>query len=176
MSDLSSTPEPARTSIAKHIPPAQLFRYLLVGGWNTILGYTCFFLMNRWLARVMPAYSYIAASLLSNIIGITVAFLGYKWFVFRTKGNYLLEWLRSLIVYSGSILFSAVALAPLVGLIRHITRYQTQAPYIAGALVAIVTVISSFFGHKHLSFREVSPKYPNERLKLTAKDIENTIS
>ena len=129
--------------------------------------------MNRWLARMMPAYSYIAASLLSNIISIIVAFLGYKWFVFRTKGNYLLEWLRCLIVYSGSILFSAVALAPLVGLIRHTTRYQTQAPYIAGALVAAFTVISSFFGHKHLSFQEVVAQYPDEHLKLTAKDTEN---
>ena len=158
MSNLLSTPQPAKSGFAKHIRPAQLFRYLLVGGWNTLFGYACFFLMNRWLARMMPAYSYIAASLLSSIISITIAFFGYKWFVFRTKGNYLLEWLRSLIVYSGSIVISAVALAPLVGLIRHTTRYQTQAPYIAGALVAIFTVISSFFGHKHLSFREVSPK------------------
>lgn len=160
MSNLVSPSAPARSGIAKHIPPAQLFRYLLVGGWNTLFGYTCFFLMNRWLSRVMPAYSYIAASLLSNVINITVAFLGYKWFVFRTKGNYLREWLRSLIVYSGTILFSAVALAPLVGLIRHTTRYQTQAPYIAAALVAVFTVISSFFGHKHLSFRETSTQIP----------------
>jgi putative flippase GtrA len=103
---------------------------------------------------VMPAYSYIAASLASNLISITVAFLGYKWFVFQTKGNYLREWLRSLIVYSGTILFSATVLAPLVGLIRHATRYQIQAPYIAGALVAVFTVTSSFFGHKHISFRQ----------------------
>lgn len=146
-----------RSALARHIPPDQLFRYFLVGGWNTLFGYTCFFLANRWLSRVMPAYSYIAASLASNLISITVAFLGYKWFVFRTRGNYLREWLRSLIVYSGAIVFSALALAPLVGLIRHTTRYQTEAPYIAGALVAMFTVISSFFGHKHISFREHHP-------------------
>lgn len=150
------SPVPARGGIAKHIPPTQLFRYLLVGGWNTIFGYTCFFLINQWLTHKMPTYSYIAASLSSNFISITVAFLGYKWFVFRTKGNYLKEWLRSLIVYSGTIIFSALALAPLVGLIRHITRFQSQAPYVAGGLVASITVISSFFGHKHISFRPSS--------------------
>jgi putative flippase GtrA len=155
MTDLLS-PAPARGGIAKHIPPAQLFRYLLVGGWNTIFGYTCFFLINRWLTHKMSAYSYIAASLSSNLISITVAFLGYKWFVFQTKGNYVREWLRSLIVYSGTIFFSAVALAPLVGLIRHTTRFQTQAPYLAGAIVALFTVVSSFFGHKHISFRHSS--------------------
>ena len=105
-----------RNGIVKYIPSAQLFRYILVGGWNTLFGYTCFFLINRWLSHLLPAYSYIAASLASNLIAITVAFLGYKWFVFQTKGSYLREWLRS--------------------------------------LVAIFTVVSSFFGHKHLSFRQ----------------------
>lgn len=159
MSDLLAAPPPPvkKGGLAKHIPPAQLFRYLVVGGWNTVFGYTCFFLMNRWLSRVMPAYSYIAASIGSNLISITVAFLGYKWFVFRTKGNYVREWLRSLIVYSGTILFSAVAIAPLVGLIRHATHFTTQAPYIAQAIVAVFTVVSSFFGHKHLSFRQPKP-------------------
>jgi putative flippase GtrA len=96
MSDLLSAAAGGR-GIAKHIPPAQLLRYLLVGGWNTVFGYSCFFLINRWLTHKMPAYSYIAASLSSNLISITVAFLGYKWFVFQTEGNYLREWLRSLI-------------------------------------------------------------------------------
>ena len=154
MSDLLSSTAYVRKGIARHIPSGQLFRYLLIGGWNTLFGYTCFFLMNRWLSQVMPVYSYIAASLASNMISITVAFLGYKWVVFRTKGNYLREWFRSLMVYGGTMVFSAVALAPLVGLIRHTTHYQTEAPYISAAMVAIITMISSFFGHKHLSFRE----------------------
>ena len=145
------------SGITSHIPSGQFLRYVLVGGWNTVFGYSCFFLMNRWLSTIMPAYSYIAASLVSSPIAITVAFLGYKWFVFRTRGNYLSEWLRTLTIYSGSTIFSALALAPLVGLVRHTTRYQSEAPYIAGALVAIFTVISSFFGHKHFSFRKTSP-------------------
>jgi putative flippase GtrA len=142
--------------ITKHIPPAQLLRYILIGGWNTVFGYTCFFLMNRWLATVMPAYSYLAASLASSLVAITVAFLGYKWFVFRTKGNYLREWLRTLTVYSGGVLVSTLTLAPLVGLIRHTTRYQTEAPYVAVAMIALFNLISSFLGHRHFSFRRTS--------------------
>jgi putative flippase GtrA len=156
MSDPDARAETGRSWITRHIPSAQFLRYLLIGAWNTVFGYTCFFLMNHWLATVMPAYSYIAANLLANLIAITVAFLGYKWFVFRTKGNYLREWLRALMVYSASVIFSTLALAPVVGLIRHTTRYQTQAPYIAGAVVAVFTVLSSFFGHRHFSFRKTS--------------------
>jgi putative flippase GtrA len=107
---------------------------------------------------MLPAYSYIAANIGANLIAISVAFLGYKWFVFRTRGNYLREWLRTLMVYSGSLLISTLALAPIVGLIRHTTRYQTQAPYIAGAIVAIFTVIASFFGHRNFSFRKGPPR------------------
>lgn len=154
MSDAVPHAAVERNGFAGHIPPAQFLRYVLVGGWNTVFGYTCFFLINRWLSTAMTAYSYIAASLLSNLVAITVAFLGYKWFVFRTKGSYLREWLRTLTVYSGSVLVSTVALAPLVGLIRHATRYQAEAPYIAAAFVAVFTVVSSFFGHKHYSFRK----------------------
>lgn len=140
--------------MTRHIPPAQLLRYILIGAWNTAFGYTCFFLMNRWLATMMPAYSYIAASLASNLIAITVAFFAYKWLVFQTTGNYWREWLRTLAVYSGTVVISSLALAPLVGLIRHLTRYQAEAPYIAGAMVAVFTVISSFLGHRHFSFRK----------------------
>jgi putative flippase GtrA len=143
----------SRKDITQHIPRSQWLRYLLVGGWNTLFGYTCFSLINHSLNRAMPSYSYIAASLSSNLISVTVAFLGYKWFVFKSKGRYVREWLRSLIVYSGTIVFSALALPPLVGVIRHASHYQTQAPYIAAAIVAVITVISSFFGHKHLSFK-----------------------
>jgi len=143
--------------IVSHIPPGQFLRYLLVGGWNTVFGYACFFLINRWLSTVITVYPYIVAGLASSLINITVAFLGYKWFVFRTKGNYLREWLRTLTIYGGSILISTLALAPLVGLIRHTTQYQTQAPYIAGAVVTGFTVIASFFGHRHFSFRKASP-------------------
>jgi putative flippase GtrA len=140
--------------ITSHIPPGQFLRYLLVGGWNTVFGYTCFFLLNRWLSTVITAYPYIVAGLASSLINITVAFLGYKWFVFRTRGNYLREWLRTLTIYSGSVLFSTLALAPVVGLIRHTTRHQAEAPYIAAAILAVFTVLGSFFGHRHFSFRK----------------------
>ena len=142
--------------IASHIPPGQFLRYLLVGGWNTVFAYACFFLMNKWLSTVIKEYPYIVAGLASSLVNVTVAFLGYKWFVFRTRGNYFSEWVCTLTIYGGSILISTLALAPLVGLIRHTTPYQTQAPYIAGAVVSGFTVIASFFGHRHFSFRKTT--------------------
>jgi putative flippase GtrA len=41
----------------------------------------------------------------------------------------------------------------LVSIVRHATRYQRQAPYIAGAMLTSVSVVFSFVGHRKFSFR-----------------------
>jgi len=140
------------TELTRHIPPGQLGRYLLVGAWNTLFGYGTFALFTALLNPIV-SHSYIWASLLSSLLNITIAFLGYKWFVFRTKGNYLREWLRCVAVYSGGIVFGLIALPVLVVLIRRNTRFFTQAPYIAGAFLTLFVVLYSFLGHKKFSFR-----------------------
>lgn len=140
------------TPLARHIPPGQFGRYLLVGSWNTLFGYGTFALFTALLNPVVR-YSYIWASLFSSLLNITVAFLGYKWFVFKTKGNYLREWARCVAVYGGGIIFGLIALPVVVTIIRRNTRLFTEAPYIAGALLTILVVFYSFLGHKKFSFR-----------------------
>jgi len=139
-------------NLMRHIPPGQFGRYLLVGMWNTLFGYGTFALFTAVLNPIVP-YSYIWASLLSGLLNITVAYFGYKWFVFKTKGNYLREWMRCVAVYSGAIVFSLIALPVLVLLIRRNTRFFAEAPYIAGALLTVFVVVYSFLGHKKFSFR-----------------------
>ena len=131
----------------------QFARYLLVGGFNTLFGYGLFALLN-WSFAGLGSYSYMYASILASLVALTVAFLGYKWFVFRTRGNYLAEWLRVVSVYGTTSLLGALALPLLVPLIRAHLAHPGRAPYIAGAIVTLFTVISSFFGHRNISFRE----------------------
>jgi len=138
--------------LTQHIPPGQFGRYLLVGLWNTLFGYGTFALLTALLTPIVP-YSYIWASLLSSLLNITVAYLGYKWFVFKTKGNYLREWLRCVAVYGSGILLTLMALPVLVFVIRRNTHFVSQAPYIAGAILTVVVVVYSFIGHKKFSFR-----------------------
>ena len=115
--------------LTRHIPPGQFGRYLLVGAWNTLFGYGSFAFFTAILSPILP-HSYILASLLSSLLNITVAYLGYKWFVFKTKGNYLREWMRCVAVYSGGILVGVLTLPVLVVIIRRNTRFVAQAPYI----------------------------------------------
>jgi putative flippase GtrA len=131
---------------------SQFARYILVGGFNTAVGFGVFALLN-WSFRGLGSFAYMYAWLLANIIAITVAFLAYKWFVFRTRGNYLAEWIRCFSVYGSGMLFGAVALPITVTILRRTLQRPEGAPYIAVALLTVVTVVLSFFGHRHFSFR-----------------------
>ena len=131
----------------------QIARYLLVGGFNTVFGYGLFALLN-WLFTGLGSYSYLYASVVTSLIAITVAFLGYKWFVFRTRGNYLIEWIRCIGVYSSSMVIGPVGLSILVPILRRNLHKPESAPYIAGAIMTGLTVIISFLGHKNISFRQ----------------------
>ena len=130
-----------------------IFRYLAVGACNTIFGYGCFALFTLLLTPVL-SYGYVAASILANLFSITFAFLGYKWFVFKTKGNYLKEWIRCLGVYAGGMILSAAALPFVVGVIRRQPGHDRSAPYIDGAIVLVFSIVFSFFGHRHISFAD----------------------
>jgi putative flippase GtrA len=134
-------------------PVGQFVRYIVVGGFNTVFGYALFALLT-WSFKGLGPYNYMYAAVLGNVIAISVAFLGYKWFVFRTRGNYLIEWMRCFGVYGGSALISLAGLPILVPILRHVLQRPGQAPYIAGALLMMVTVLFSFFGHKNFSFRQ----------------------
>jgi len=136
-----------------HKSLGQLARYLLVGGFNTVFGYGLFALLN-WSLTGLGNYSYMYAAVLSNLIAITVAFLGYKWFVFRTRGNYLLEWARCVGVYGSSMLIGLAGLAILVPILRRVLHRPELASYFAAAMMTVVTVIFSFLGHKNISFRQ----------------------
>ena len=132
---------------------SQFIRYLLVGGFNTAFGYSLFALLN-WSLTGLGSFSYMYAAVLSNLIAITVAFLGYKWFVFRTRGNYLIEWVRCVGVYSSSMAIGLVGLPILVPVLRSHLQHPVQAPYIAAAILTVITVIFSYLGHKNISFRQ----------------------
>lgn len=138
--------------LTRHIPPGQFGRYLLVGVWNTLFGYGSFAFFTAVLNPIVP-HSYILASVVSSLLNISVSFLGYKWFVFKTRGNYLREWVRCVGVYSGGIIFGVLTLPVIVAVIRRNTRFFAQAPYIAGALLTVFMVLYSFLGHKKFSFR-----------------------
>jgi len=169
------TQDSRRAGLRRWLPSWQFGRYLLVGVWNTAFGYLTYAALT-WVLSRHVAYGYLYAAVLSNLIAISVAFLGYKWFVFKTRGNYLREWMRCFVVY-GAAALPGLLLLPMVvsalvyfchispgARVGHATHFQLTAaymsatfltaPYIGGAILTAGTVVFSFFGHRHITFRK----------------------
>lgn len=121
----------------------QKINYLLVGGWNTVFGYLAFvslyYLFNRWV-------HYLILVVAAHVISITNAYVGYKIFVFKTKGNYLKEYLRFYVVYGLALMLNLVLLPLVVEIFRI-------SPVIGQAIVMGMAVVFNYLGHKHFSFR-----------------------
>jgi putative flippase GtrA len=79
-------------------PAGQFIRYVCVGVFNTFFGYINFAVILTLLDAALPAHllylTVMLASILAVPLNISVAYFTYKFFVFRTKGNYLAEWFK----------------------------------------------------------------------------------
>lgn len=162
-------------------------RYLAIGVLNTVVGYCSYVVVLGMLGRVISArHQYLAAplaSVLSTPVNITLAYFGYKFFVFRTRGNYLLEWLKCFAVYGSGMIpglfalgaltrvfqgvmhthapalhaalaaFEAHLSGPLLHAVQHIAAGRNLAGNLAGAIVMGLTTIYSFVGHRKVTFK-----------------------
>ena len=148
----SVLPTARRVSPPDSARPELVGRFLLVGAGNTLFGYGAYALLT---AALQPrfAHGYMAAGVLAHLISITFSFTTYKWFVFKTQGNYLKEWARSVVVYSGGFIVTLVMLPVLVYAVRHLTPWTNTAPYVAGAIMMGLNAVYYFIGHGKFTFR-----------------------
>jgi putative flippase GtrA len=115
--------------------------YILVGAWNTFFGvglYTA-------LLIVFGQKHYLLLGVICHMISVTNAFLCYKFFVFKTKGNFVREYFKCLSVYSGNMLWGTIEMYICVSLLG------LNAVYVNIALTAINFVLS-YLGHRYFSF------------------------
>lgn len=145
-------------AMRRMLPQGEVIRFLMVGAFNTAFGLGLYSLCVIIFGRTMPHISkpIIAdiASIVSQPICITVAFLCYKHFVFRTKGNYLKEWLRCFAVYSVSIVAGLFILPAATKFFLLFKELPPNAPPIAAGVVnSIIIACYSYFGHKKFSFK-----------------------
>ncbi|MDD5698419.1 MAG: GtrA family protein [Victivallaceae bacterium] len=121
----------------------RILRFLLTGGWNTVFG----ILVYAGLYELLHEKAhYLALMIPANILAITNAYICYKLFVFKTKGNVIREYLRFYVVYGASIVMSFVLMFLLVdGLGLH--------PIVSQILCTAITIACSYIGHRYFSFR-----------------------
>ncbi len=140
------------------LPSGEVIRFLMVGGFNTAFSlglYSgCVILFGRTMPHLAKPIIADIASIVSQPICITAAFLCYKHFVFRTKGNYLREWLRCFAVYSVAIVASLAILPAATKFFLIFKSLPPNAPPIlAGVVNSCIIACYSYFGHKKFSFK-----------------------
>ena len=143
--------------IGRRLAEIQSVRFLVIGGFNTLFGVANSFAMVRlmvWLWPGQPKTMGTIAIAISSMVNIGFSFLTYKWFVFRTKGNYLKEYLRSLLIYLPNLALSTLALAPLAAVLKRWTGHEQGSLYAAVAIIVGVGIVFSFVGHKNVTFRQ----------------------
>lgn len=117
-------------------------RYLIAGGWNTVFGYS----VGVALFLLLTGKFHTAAiAFIANCMGIIMSFLTYKLFVFKTKGNWIREFLKACIVYSNMALISVVLIWFFVD-VMHLNIWISQA------FALLLTISISYFGHKKFTF------------------------
>jgi putative flippase GtrA len=144
-------------AIRRALPAGEVIRFLMVGVSNTLfsLGFysLCVVIYSHLFPRCGKPLIADFASITSKPICITVAFLCYKHFVFRTHGNYLKEWLRCFAVYGVSTPAELVILPIATSIFLHIAPLRPSAPFLAGVVNSIIIALYSYFAHKKFSFR-----------------------
>lgn len=128
-------------SFIKKLLDKQGFRFLMVGGINTAVGYGAYALL------IFFGLQYLIANTISTIIGVINSYLWNRFFTFKSKDKALGEMARFVLVYLVSYCASMLFLYLIVGKLGLNT-------YLAGILNIVLTTTVSWFGHKNFSFKK----------------------
>jgi putative flippase GtrA len=120
----------------------QRVAFLIVGSINTAVGFICFAGFLALLGR----QRYMATLLCSHVVAVLIAFVLYRFVVFRVRGHVLGDLWRFETVYLSALAVNLLLL-PLLVELAHLPVLAAQA------LILLATSLMSWIGHKHYSFR-----------------------
>lgn len=123
---------------------SERLRFLVVGGWNTLVGYLVFLACHAWVGgKIGPLMTLI----LSYLIAVPHSFATQRWLVFKAQGAIGRQFLRFLLANS-SIFVANMVLLPLT-----VRLVEADPRIVQGVLVVLLTV-ASYLAHKHFSFTD----------------------
>jgi putative flippase GtrA len=117
-------------------------RYLIAGIINSIFGFSIGLILYE---NFSLSIHIIMISLIANVMAISVAFLTYKTFVFKSQGNWISEYMKCYLVYGGTAVMGTALIWMFVDFLKW--------PYwISQALVMSGTMANSYFMHRGYTF------------------------
>ena len=138
----------------------RITRFLVTGVWNTVFGVLVYIILYEGLKQWV---NYLVLLIPGNILAITNAYICYKLFVFKTRGNIIREYLRFYVVYGGAMLLGFVLMFVLVDGLK-------LNPVAAQILCVPISIIFSYCSHRNYSFRK-----PEEKVQGTEERIQESV-
>lgn len=129
----------------------RIFKFICVGGLNTVIGYGAFFILSLYL-------NYLVALVIAHFIGVTNSYLWNKYWTFQVKKFRLAEFVKFNIVY----LF---ALGANMLILYVAVERLAFNPRLGQLIVLPIVTLLSYFGHKYWSFHSTKPAIDSEAQK-----------
>jgi len=127
----------------------EFFQFLLVGGFSAGINFISRIGFSEFV-------SYRVAIFLAYLVGMFTAFLLSKHYVFEKSGRHYKDELRDFTIVN---IFAVIQVWLIsVGLAEYLFPYLNFTLYpeeVAHLIGLIIPAISSYFGHKHFSFRKI---------------------
>lgn len=121
----------------------QKIRYLLVGGYNTVVSYALYALLLFFMDGQREQVALLGSFLISSVN----SFWTQKIFVFQGKGKVHVEYIKCLMSWGVSYVLNVILLALFVDAM-HINAYTAQF------IALILVTINSYFLLKFFAFKE----------------------
>jgi putative flippase GtrA len=118
-------------------------KFIIIGGFNTIVGLATFPILYLLLAHW--SLHYLSILIISQFICINISFVMNKRFVFDTRGQYLYEYLKFLPFHLGTAVLNLICLPILV-------EFLFINPMIAQLIFSGVVIISSYVWYSKIVF------------------------
>lgn len=120
-------------------------RFLVVGGVNTLFGLGLYPFLYFILGSEKGPLGYLQLLIISQIICVSISYLGNKFFVFRVKKISLTEYGRFWFYHLMMISLNLMALPIIV-------QGLAVNPMIGQTLFSILVIITSYIWHKRITF------------------------
>lgn len=117
-------------------------RFLLVGGFNTVVSYLIF----AGFIQILGEASYQLSLVLSWILSSFISFSTQKIFVFQTKGNWCREYIKCLLTWTIGYLINA-------GTLELVVKVLRLDVYIGQAVSILLTTVITYILFKHFAFK-----------------------
>jgi putative flippase GtrA len=119
------------------------FKFLLIGGLNTVFSTLLFIWFELWFGRFVPSFVPLT---LSWVISLVSVFWVYRRFVFHVHGHVIGDLLRFALVNLSTLLIN-------MGLLFIVSDFLGAPRIPAQLVITAATVLINYVGHKYFSFR-----------------------